>query len=69
METLKINVDGEDYLIDQHYEIEGLFYVRHWSGVHKIARKDDTWHYIEYEPLAQGFDLEKVSSEIERHLE
>lgn len=69
MENLKITVDGEDYLINQHYEIKGLFYVKHWSGVHKLARRDDgTWHYIEYEPLAHAFNLEKISLEIEKHL-
>lgn len=69
MEKLIITVDGENYTIDQREEIPGLFYVRHYSGVHILARRDDgEWRYIEHEPLAHGFDLQKMALEIEKQL-
>jgi len=69
MENFKITVDNEDYIVEQHQEIKALFYVRHWSGVHKLARREDaSWQYVEHELLAHGFDLERVASEIEKNL-
>lgn len=69
MKDLKITIDGEKYSINQHEEIPGLFYVRHYSGVHKLARRDDgEWKFIEHTVLTHPISLERVSEEIEKLL-
>ncbi|MEJ2905063.1 hypothetical protein WAE58_21640 [Pedobacter panaciterrae] len=70
MAKFEVTVDDVVYQIEQHPEYEGLFYVVRDTDMHKLARRDDgTWSYIDHSLLSRGFDLERMSKEIENHLQ
>lgn len=63
-------VDDEDYNIEQHEELPGLFSVIHKSGVHKLAKNQTTgnWKCIEYRIGTDPINLEKFYEIIDNEL-
>lgn len=68
MAKFEVTVDDVVYQIEQRPDFEGLFIVMRDTDMHKLARRDDgTWRFIEHSILSRGFNLEKMSQEIEKH--